>query len=95
MINKKFLLLTPENRGKSLKIKFLFNFISGIYQRMFFDVSYNLTTEAIANNVLPLLIPHTINPHLSLEQYCLLLEVGNTELLQYLWVLFANIYLHI
>ncbi|XP_059216916.1 SCY1-like protein 2 isoform X2 [Stomoxys calcitrans] len=45
-----------------------------IYQRLFFDSSYGLTTEAVANNVLPLLIPHTINPHLSFEQYCFLLE---------------------
>uniref|UniRef100_A0A1I8N9V4 Protein kinase domain-containing protein n=1 Tax=Musca domestica TaxID=7370 RepID=A0A1I8N9V4_MUSDO len=45
-----------------------------IYQRLFCDSSYGLTTEAVANNVLPLLIPHTINPHLNLDQYCFLLE---------------------
>lgn len=56
---------------------------TGIYQRLFCDSAYGLTTEAVANNVLPLLIPHTINPHLNLDQYCFLLEVC---IYIYVWV---------
>ncbi|XP_017956241.1 SCY1-like protein 2 isoform X2 [Drosophila mojavensis] len=46
-----------------------------IYHKMFADKSYGLTVETMATNVLPLLIPHTVNPSLNFEQYCYLLEV--------------------
>lgn len=40
------------------------------------DKTYGLTVETMATNVLPLLIPHTVNPSLNFEQYCYLLEVS-------------------
>ncbi|XP_060652020.1 SCY1-like protein 2 isoform X4 [Drosophila nasuta] len=46
-----------------------------IYHKLFADKSYGLTVETMATNVLPLLIPHTVNPALNFEQYCYLLEV--------------------
>ncbi|XP_020715853.1 SCY1-like protein 2 isoform X1 [Ceratitis capitata] len=46
-----------------------------IYHKMVVDKSYGLTVETMATHVLPLLIPHTVNPGLNLEQYCMLVEV--------------------
>ncbi|XP_020816683.1 SCY1-like protein 2 isoform X2 [Drosophila serrata] len=46
-----------------------------IYHKLFVDKTYGLTVETMATNVLPLLIPHTVNPALNFEQYCYLLEV--------------------
>ncbi|XP_067644507.1 SCY1-like protein 2 isoform X2 [Eurosta solidaginis] len=46
-----------------------------IYHKMVVDKSYGLTVETMATVVLPLLIPHTVNPGLNLEQYCMLVEV--------------------
>ncbi|EDW40951.1 GM25196, partial [Drosophila sechellia] len=46
-----------------------------IYHKLFVDKTYGLTVETMATNVLPLLIPHTVNPSLNFEQYCYLLEV--------------------
>ncbi|EDV96081.1 GH16052 [Drosophila grimshawi] len=46
-----------------------------IYHKLFADKSYGLTVETMATNVLPLLIPHTVNPSLNFDHYCYLLEV--------------------
>ncbi|XP_033243930.1 SCY1-like protein 2 isoform X3 [Drosophila miranda] len=46
-----------------------------IYHKLFVDKSYGLSVETMATNVLPLLIPHTVNPALNFEHYCYLLEV--------------------
>ncbi|XP_054086089.1 SCY1-like protein 2 isoform X6 [Zeugodacus cucurbitae] len=46
-----------------------------IYHKMVVDKTYGLTVETMATHVLPLLIPHTVNPGLNLEQYCMLVEV--------------------
>ncbi|XP_054733391.1 SCY1-like protein 2 isoform X1 [Anastrepha obliqua] len=46
-----------------------------IYHKMVADKTYGLTVETMAIHVLPLLIPHTVNPGLNLEQYCMLVEV--------------------
>lgn len=48
---------------------------------MVVDKSYGLTVETMATHVLPLLIPHTVNPGLNLEQYCMLVEVNVTKLI--------------
>ncbi|KAH8378837.1 hypothetical protein KR009_001709, partial [Drosophila setifemur] len=47
-----------------------------IYHKLFVDKSYGLTVETMATNVLPLLIPHTVNPALNFDHYCYLLEVS-------------------
>lgn len=54
---------------------------AGIYHKLFADKSYGLTVETMATNVLPLLIPHTVNPALNFEQYCYLLEVSGQTIL--------------
>ncbi|XP_037948428.1 SCY1-like protein 2 [Teleopsis dalmanni] len=46
-----------------------------IYHKMLIDKTYGLTVETMAIHILPLLIPHTVNPGLNFEQYCLLVEV--------------------
>ncbi|XP_069967911.1 SCY1-like protein 2 isoform X2 [Bactrocera oleae] len=46
-----------------------------IYHKLVVDKTYGLTVETMATHVLPLLIPHTVNPGLNLEQYCMLVEV--------------------
>ncbi|XP_053956399.1 uncharacterized protein LOC128862025 isoform X3 [Anastrepha ludens] len=46
-----------------------------IYHKMVADKTYGLTVETMAIHVLPLLVPHTVNPGLNLEQYCMLVEV--------------------
>ncbi|KAH8345925.1 hypothetical protein KR067_009094, partial [Drosophila pandora] len=51
-----------------------------IYHKLFVDKTYGLTVETMATNVLPLLIPHTVNPALNFEQYCYLLEVSVCQL---------------
>ncbi|XP_037901135.1 SCY1-like protein 2 isoform X3 [Glossina fuscipes] len=46
-----------------------------IYNKLFTDKVYGVTVEAVAINILPLLLPHTVNPNLNYEQYCQLIEI--------------------
>lgn len=44
---------------------------SGIYKHMLSDKKFGLTHNLIATKVMPPLIPHTVNPGLSMEKVTL------------------------
>ncbi|GFR65408.1 SCY1-like protein 2 [Elysia marginata] len=49
--------------------------VVGIYKHMLSDKKFGLTHNLIATKVMPTLIPHTVNPGLSMEQFGSLMEV--------------------
>ncbi|RUS84700.1 hypothetical protein EGW08_007528, partial [Elysia chlorotica] len=49
--------------------------VVGIYKHMLSDKKFGLTHNLIATKVMPTLIPHTVNPGLSMEQFGGLMEV--------------------
>ncbi|KAK3783165.1 hypothetical protein RRG08_046959 [Elysia crispata] len=49
--------------------------VVGIYKHMLSDKKFGLTHNLIATKVMPSLIPHTVNPGLSMEQFGGLMEV--------------------
>ncbi|KAK6991193.1 SCY1-like protein 2 isoform X2, partial [Biomphalaria glabrata] len=49
--------------------------IVGIYKHMLSDKKFGLTHNLLATKVMPSLIPHTVNPGLTMEQFTSLVEV--------------------
>ncbi|ESO87504.1 hypothetical protein LOTGIDRAFT_127669 [Lottia gigantea] len=49
--------------------------VVGVYKHMLSDKKFGLTHNLIATKVMPSLIPHTVNPGLSMEQFGDLMEV--------------------
>ncbi|XP_060082197.1 SCY1-like protein 2 [Ylistrum balloti] len=49
--------------------------VVGIYKHMLSDKKFGLTHNLIATKVMPPLIPHTVNPGLSMEKFSALMEV--------------------
>ncbi|XP_050401099.1 SCY1-like protein 2 [Patella vulgata] len=49
--------------------------VVGVYKHMLSDKKFGLTHNLIASKVMPSLIPHTVNPGLSMEQFGDLMEV--------------------
>ncbi|XP_041357595.1 SCY1-like protein 2 [Gigantopelta aegis] len=49
--------------------------IVGVYKHMLSDKKFGLTHNLIASKVMPSLIPHTVNPGLTMEQFGALMEV--------------------
>ena len=69
------ILIVVFNSAMVCQIRYVSVFRLGIYQRMISNKKNGLSVSLMATRVMPSLLPQTMNPSLSLEQFTNLLEV--------------------